>query len=882
MKRYIENISNKYVSCKMTRAEQDRFSTPDYAPPPSLSKRSGGQEGGAGGGLYGKKLIHCYLPSTFYLLSSYFHLPPFSFCLLLSTLSLLPSTLFPTILTVKQDGTGQYTHIQDAIDAAAMHDTVLVWPGIYYENLHIASKPITLASLYLTTGNKQYTYQTIIDGSTIQNSVIVADNFPQGTTGIIAGFTIQNGDARFNEINHSTTQNGMGGGILLYHANMILLGNVIKNNVAHIYGGGIKAIYSDVELNGNSIRDNQSYLMGGGLWVAIGNTKLDTVNLNSIYLNHSVFGNDILKFSEDFLPVFYLDTVTTFDDQGYSIYNSNDNTMPVFDYEIVAQHSVVQQVEADVFVSPDGDNANSGLSPDEPLKNIWYAMTKIKPDTNTKRTIHIMPGTYSPSTNGEVFPINARSNSVLIGENMHTCILDAEETWFHYSCHSMSYGMELRTLTLVNGNSITNLDNRFKPGSIDLTYGYFNYTLENLLIKNNKGLSSSACRLLTRDNMYLNDISASGNFGGLTILAYYSAEPVRRAIVARNISVTANQYYGTGYGFNGGGLGFGNSYTEIAPLIASVSGILVCNNLVYDSWGGADFLACFSVNGRTNNISNVTVANNQNKGNLPGAYSTWNNKKSYMYNAIFYGNEHPSIILGVEPPLENPGELYIDYSLIEQGTADIWNQYNYNILHYGANNIEGNPLFKGTGAHPYQLQAGSPCIDAGTPMYEPGTPNGDASMEPPYIKEENGKYILYTEGNDTLHLPAKDLAGNPRITGGRIDMGAYEFNDSLHIGLQQRPPLLGSKVKAVPNPMQESTSIQFTLLASGHCEVRVHDLQGKFLATIMDAQTQPGNFQMRWHGTDQDGNKLPSGHYFISVILNGKTLDTVKVWKVEG
>lgn len=864
MKRYIEEISNKCFSSKMIRAKQNCLSSPEFPHP----------IGRVEGGLCDINQVQSFLPSTFHLLSSTFHLPSSIIYLLSSILFLLPSTLFPTILTVKQDGTGQYMHIQDAIDAAAMHDTVLVWPGTYYENLHIASKPITLASLYLTTGDKQYTYQTIIDGSNELTCVIALEDFPAETTGKIIGFTIQNGKCLYVELN-SGTYVGYGGGIFNYYADLEVSGCLIQDNVAWRDGGGIKAMFSSLYISHSTIRNNRANLRGGGIWFAGGDFFiLDTAKLNNIYCNHSIMGNDFFKHIDYKMDKYIVDTSTTIIDHGYCIYNSDDNGAPVYDIELIANHAIVDQVEADVFVSPDGDNANSGLTPDTPLKNIWYAMTKIKPDTNTKLTIHVFPGTYSPSSNAEIFPINARNNSVLMGEDMETCIFDAEETWFHYSCHSMTYGMELRNLTFVNGNSITNLDNRFKPGSIDLSYSHFNYTIENLLIKNNKGLSSSACRLLTRDNMYLNDISASGNFGGLTILAYYSAEPVRRAIVARNISVTANQYYGTGFGFNGGGLGFGNSYTEIAPLIASVSGILVCNNLVYDSWGGADFLSCFSVNGRKNNISNVTLANNQNEGNLPGAYSTWDNKKSYMYNAIFYGNEHPSIVLGVEPPLENPGELYIDYSLIELGITDIWNQYNYNILHYGTNNIEGNPLFKETGAHPYQLQAGSPCIDAGTPMYQPG-------MQPPYIKEENGKYVLHTEGNDTLHLPATDLAGNPRITGSRIDMGAYEYNDSLHIGMQQRPPLLGSNVRAMPNPMQESTSIQFTLLASGHCEVKIHDLQGQFLTTIMDAHTQPGNFKLRWHGTNNAGNKLPAGHYLISVTLNGKTLDTVKVWKVK-
>jgi len=67
-------------------------------------------------------------------------------------------------ITVKQDGSGDFTSIQQAIDSAVNYDTVLVYPGIYYEHLKIEYKNIVLGSLTLTTGDKSYIRQTIIDG----------------------------------------------------------------------------------------------------------------------------------------------------------------------------------------------------------------------------------------------------------------------------------------------------------------------------------------------------------------------------------------------------------------------------------------------------------------------------------------------------------------------------------------------------------------------------------------------------------------------------------------------------------------------------------------------------------------------------------------------
>ena len=150
-------------------------------------------------------------------------------------------------------------------------------------------------------------------------------------------------------------------------------------------------------------------------------------------------------------------------------------------------------------------------------------------------------------------------------------------------------------------------------------------------------------------------------------------------------------------------------------------------------------------------------------------------------------------------------------------------------------------------------------------------------MEPPYIKEENGKYILYTHEYDTIHLPETDIAGNPRIAYGRIDMGAYEFVDTT-VSIMKRPPkYLGEEIKVTPNPFEYSTAIKFTLLKKGHCIVKIHDLNGRLVKTLLDTHTVPGNFEMRWHSAFDNGNKIPSGHYIINVLLDGENAGSVKV-----
>ena len=82
--------------------------------------------------------------------------------LLTLLLVLLPWTAAPAETITVPDGDPT---IQAGIVAAASGDTVLVQPGTYAEYINFQGKAITVASLFLTTGNTSYISQTVINGS---------------------------------------------------------------------------------------------------------------------------------------------------------------------------------------------------------------------------------------------------------------------------------------------------------------------------------------------------------------------------------------------------------------------------------------------------------------------------------------------------------------------------------------------------------------------------------------------------------------------------------------------------------------------------------------------------------------------------------------------
>jgi len=180
-----------------------------------------------------------------------------------------------------------------------------------------------------------------------------------------------------------------------------------------------------------------------------------------------------------------------------------------------------------------------------------------------------------------------------------------------------------------------------------------------------------------------------------------------------------------------------------------------------------------------------------------------------LQNSILWGNtastSGPQVYLDDEN--SDPAFYYCD---VEGGTAEFG--LNSGIFYTGffQNNLDIIPLFvsptagSGTGYNgligDWSLQEGSPCINAGTPD---------------------------TSG---LSLPAFDLAGNPRIKGGRIDIGAYEFLFPSSIN----EDLNTSGMDIYPNPSAKSLTI-----GNVHkSEIEILNLNGTVVKTIYIEDTK--------------------------------------------
>ena len=222
---------------------------------------------------------------------------------------------------------------------------------------------------------------------------------------------------------------------------------------------------------------------------------------------------------------------------------------------------------------------------------------------------------------------------------------------------------------------------------------------------------------------------------------------------------------------------FENNYAMLGGAISYMRSSItygVYNNLVaYNEatfFGGGICLLTFS--GPMYN--NTVVYNHTSMGG--GLYCNFESFPD-IRNSIFWGNTGDTGEIGSQVFVwDSESEPVFSYSVLQYGKENIGGGGIDGDLHEC---LDTDPLFAQEGSHPFQLLDGSPAIMKGCPDLPDGI------------------------------LPDTDLAGNPRLQNGRIDIGAYEFQGEI----THAEDVVSSKLhlSISPNPATPDSYITFDL-----------------------------------------------------------------------
>lgn len=79
-------------------------------------------------------------------------------------------------------------------------------------------------------------------------------------------------------------------------------------------------------------------------------------------------------------------------------------------------------------------------------------------------------------------------------------------------------------------------------------------------------------------------------------------------------------------------------------------------------------------------------------------------------------------------------------------------------------------------------------------------------------------------------------------------------------------------LRAIPNPFNPRTKIEFSMQREGNALIRVYDIQGRTVATIVNGRLPQGA-----HRFDFDGDRLASGIYLLQLRVDGRPVDLRRI-----
>lgn len=214
-------------------------------------------------------------------------------------------------------------------------------------------------------------------------------------------------------------------------------------------------------------------------------------------------------------------------------------------------------------------------------------------------------------------------------------------------------------------------------------------------------------------------------------------------------------------GNNGGGAGGAIYYLGATP-------ISLCNSVISGNTAGIGGGLHLFGSGSFR-CSNVVIAQNNGTTSGGGVFMQLSPK---FFNTILWENTSPNgSQVHIQLETSEPQFHYCNVQGGKESFGGSGSGANYNFDYDNAFNINADPQFTNPVGNDFSVSSTSPCINSGVPL-------GTSGSAYPYLESSGTNWILYYNGG-SLNIYNTDLALNPRIFDGNIDMGAYEFQQAI-------------------------------------------------------------------------------------------------------
>jgi hypothetical protein len=97
------------------------------------------------------------------------------------------------------------------------------------------------------------------------------------------------------------------------------------------------------------------------------------------------------------------------------------------------------------------------------------------------------------------------------------------------------------------------------------------------------------------------------------------------------------------------------------------------------------------------------------------------------------------------------------------------------------------------------------------------------------------------------------------------NIGGYNGTTGVHSPHITEPSEGFVIAQNYPNPFNPSTTIGYTLSTVGHVTLKIYNILGQEVVTLVDEDQVPGTHSVVWNGKSTNGSQVCSGVYFYRV-----------------
>lgn len=246
----------------------------------------------------------------------------------------------------------------------------------------------------------------------------------------------------------------------------------------------------------------------------------------------------------------------------------------------------------------------------------------------------------------------------------------------------------------------------------------------------------------------------------------------------------------------------------------------------------------------------------------------------YSYTGSVYDINHAVLFVGWG------GDTTQAYWKLKNSWGSSWGEQGYMRARRGQNNLLGYytmdatylPLFVDAGRDttlraPRDTLTLAPTVRDGAPCYDPSRPSYTYAWSPRTgLSDSTLKNPrAYPTTTTTYRLTVRDLnlsrSDSIRITVVPYGVEAAPAEPAPAFGLAQNHP----------NPFTNRTAIAYSLPAPGRVVLRIYDVSGRCIKTLVDQTVEAGAHSAWWDGRNASGEKTGTGIYFYRLESGSRT-----------